>query len=578
MLSRLLQRRLARAERSAGFTIIELIVALTLLALLAAGAVPLLIAGAKAANAAKLHTQAKNFAQQRLEAMRDMQFHVDRQNGPFVDMLDVYYTNASLTAAPITQTRGGETYVGQYVASGTAPQPTTGPFYKVTIASLAGNALFRQEIDTQFLGNSGAPLPASKLTGYDSQVAGKDDPPSALVAVTVTTSWSDHGSTHNFTTYTRIADSRGTVRSLTSQGRGELARITSTGSSNNPLTVDLALAEADGSTTTGSTASTDLRALFATDGLGATLSGASGVATSPDGTVSQTSSNGLNAAASGCGWVTAGPTAVANLSAATVDGLPQVPSTVDTADPPVYQAASQLKSYASGACGMFSFSNQVSSYLSNLRLLPSVPLIRMPDTGGNTVVAQGSAWVNATTSKTSPHSVTSGAAASSTQVLGLFPNTDFTGGQPLVKILLNSSKLTCSSNVTSGSPAVQSAAGSYSATVSYWVWNPQTGSGSYVDKVVSWSSASQSGSTDPLKAIDPASILVYQSQDGATMLHLSDYIASWQTARKITENEKSGLHQLTGIVQITTRQVGSDALSSVGLQVGNLSCAADDSR
>ena len=38
--------------------------------------------------------------------MRDLQFHVERQNGPYVDLLDQYYTNRSTAA--VTRTFGAE--------------------------------------------------------------------------------------------------------------------------------------------------------------------------------------------------------------------------------------------------------------------------------------------------------------------------------------------------------------------------------------------------------------------------------------------------------------------------------------
>ena len=60
---------------------------------------------------------------------------------------------------------------------------------------------------------------------------------------------------------------------------------------------------------------------------------------------------------------------------------------------------------------------------------------------------------------------------------------------------------------------------------------------------------------------------------------MSDYISSWSTARSIVENPSSGLHQLNGIVSITTQPVRSgDLLSSIGVLLGNLSCVADDER
>src|SRR4051812_44807376 len=233
----------------------------------------------KAANASKLHTQAKNLAQARLEAMRDMQFHVDRQNGPFVDMLDVFYTD--LTTSATTRVRGSETMVGKYIASGASSPEPSGAFYQVKVAQLPANSRFSQTIDTQFLNTAGSPMPPSSLAGYDSQVEGKDAPPSLMVGVTVITSWSDHGTTHSYSTYTRMTESRGTAQLLSTQGTAEFLRLASATPGGSPITVDVGLAQADGSTTTGSSATATDKGVYGTDGSGTSLLGAYGLATSP---------------------------------------------------------------------------------------------------------------------------------------------------------------------------------------------------------------------------------------------------------------------------------------------------------
>src|SRR4051794_13593341 len=153
----------SRSTSDGGFTVIELLVALTVLALASAAMVPMMIVGSAAAAAARLHTQAKALAQQRIEQLHDLQFHVDRQNGPFVDLLDIYYTDLGTTA--VSRTRGAETMLGQWVGSGagTAGEPST-PFYRVKVASVPGYPKFSQTIDTQFLNTNGAVLPASGLT------------------------------------------------------------------------------------------------------------------------------------------------------------------------------------------------------------------------------------------------------------------------------------------------------------------------------------------------------------------------------------------------------------------------------
>src|SRR5690242_7763217 len=148
------------------------LVALILVALAAGGAVPLLIVAAKASATSKLNTQAKNLAQWRFESMRDLPFHVDRQNGPFVDLLDIYYTNLGTT--PATRTRANEIEVGHWVASGASGPDPSGPFYQVKVASVPGYPAFSQTIDTQFLTVTGASVPAASFSGYDSQTEGHD--------------------------------------------------------------------------------------------------------------------------------------------------------------------------------------------------------------------------------------------------------------------------------------------------------------------------------------------------------------------------------------------------------------------
>ena len=159
----------------------------------------------------------------------------------------------------------------------------------------------------------------------------------------------------------------------------------------------------------------------------------------------------------------------------------------------------------------------------------------------------------------------------------LFPGTTFNGGAGVVKIKLTQASIACLSSV-SGGVATQSATGSWSVSISYWSATGSNGSPGYVDlPTYTWSSATGTGSADPLASIDPTRIVVYQN--GATVLHLSDYVASWSTERSIVENSNSGVHQLDGIVSIATQSVrDGDMLSAVGLQIGNLSCVADDSR
>ena len=566
-------------EREGGFTLVEIIVAISLVALAAAGAIPLLVVGMRAANTSRLNTQAKNLSQQRFESMRDLQFHVDRQNGPFVDLLDIYYTNRSTT--PATRTRAGETEVGQWVSGGASAPAPSGAFYKVSISSIPNYAQFSQTIYTQFLDATGTALAASSFTTYDSQVEGKDQPPALMVGITVVTTWTDHGVSHSFTSYSRVSDGRGLVSALSTQGQAEFLRVSSTGATGNALTVDLASAQASGGQSTGSLASADVRVLQARDSSGTSYQGATGTATSPSGGSSITSPvSGFTSTGGGgnCGWVGVGPTQVSDVTAATTGGLPQVPSDVDTNSPPTHQVSAQVTAGGNSACGIFGFANQSTSYASNLMLDTEDPLVRVNNDPNNSVVISGSAWVNATTAQTAPHSVTSGANTKATKRVQVFPGASFvTDGFGVVDIQLTQASISCSSTVNNGTTTT-AASGSWTVTIDYWSSTDSSGHGQRVTlPTYTWNSATNSGSTDPLAAINPSSIVVYQN--GSTTLRLSDYISSWRTARTLVENPNSGVHQLSGIVSISTQAVRQDDASSVvGLQLGNLSCVADDAR
>src|SRR6476659_6399011 len=111
---------------------------------------PALIAMLKSSVVTKQDTRGKNLTQERVEQLRDLRYHIDRQNGPFLDLLDIYYTNASTSAGATTISAGGNTLVGSYVSTGAAANgEPAAPFYRTTIAALSGAANYRQTIDAQ---------------------------------------------------------------------------------------------------------------------------------------------------------------------------------------------------------------------------------------------------------------------------------------------------------------------------------------------------------------------------------------------------------------------------------------------
>lgn len=576
-MSRTRSARLGRAADD-GFTVIELIVSLTILALASAAMVPVMIIGTAAAAAAKMHTQAKALAQQRLEQMHDLQFHVDRQNGPFVDLLDLYYTDLAQTAT--TRTRGPETMTGQFVPSGTgsAGEPST-PFYRVKVDSLPGFPRFSQTIDTQFLNAAGAVLPASALTGYDSQQIGNDAPPTLLVGITVLTNWTLKGSNKVFSEYTRLADGRGVQALLTSHAKAEAIRASSAGSAGNSLLADVAQVETDGSQTTGSTSSVSATAFDVSDSSASVLSGvpANGISVSPGTTPTPvTPASPVQAGSGTCGWTNVGRTSVSNITSGITNGLPVVPSDVDSNNPPLNQASVDVSAAGVGCGGnAFGFNNQSSSYDSSLGLQSAGSLVSMADVSGGSSLVRASAWQRATDPTLSTRSVTSGSGVTMAQAVLLFPQTTLPNGRTIpfvASVKVSTASLSCSAATASGTFSL-SAAASYTAVVSWYEDTAATGVPTLQTQTVTWSSAS-GPAADPLPAL--LAKKVYNL--GGVVKTVGTWL-SWSSIRAITESPTSGVHALDSVIHVATVPVrAGDASSSVNVDLGLISCVADDNR
>jgi len=122
-----------RSGEETGFTLIEVIVALSIFGVVAVAALPLLVLGLKVSQMARVETLAKDLSQLRIERLRNLPFQVDRQNGPFVDLLDRYFTNVS-SATSVSDEPGCS---GRYLAAapGTGGAPS-GPAYRVTCSTV----------------------------------------------------------------------------------------------------------------------------------------------------------------------------------------------------------------------------------------------------------------------------------------------------------------------------------------------------------------------------------------------------------------------------------------------------------
>ena len=579
-------RRLRAGVRGdAGFTLLEVIVALGVMTAVMVALLPQLVVGIKSTGTARLVTQAKGMAQGELERMRNLPYHIAPAAGDFVDVLDYFYPTLSAPAAtPICTasgsyappTTGWAGYVAPASTARCAYEPSAGAFYRsVRIgASSAGMGSFTVVTDTQFLSGATPPTAVTPLNGYDSRAAGKDNPPSAQIGVTVTLLYSDRDTLRPVSTYTQIAQRLPTTTRVQAAANVTAVEVGSVTSDKVPLSLSAGLVNLTSSLSYASTVTANLAATSAGLATGEQGAGASTTAAAPP-AVNAPPTNAAAGALSvgGCSYACWGSTQLGPVSVSAEDGLP-------TAGSPL--APLQALVTDPGNNG-FSFGNSpATGYRPGLQLTP--PLVRLdtndlpvpsglsgcaPGTGGTSsyVTASGYLRTTAPDDPSAPSTVESCAVARTTAI-SIFP-TEF-APRGVVRIQLNRASVRCT---VQGSAHSADAVPDYEATVQYW-----DGSG-----YVTAATILPSLATDPLESL-PMSTPV---GGGKT---LGSYIASWSslTGDKVTKVQAGGLAEvaLPGVVTVATQPVrpdatapdGLDPTSVVSVAVGALNCSAEDSR
>jgi prepilin-type N-terminal cleavage/methylation domain-containing protein len=603
------RRRLVRTH-DAGFTLIEVVVALLLMALVAVGLVPLLASGARASTFARLNTIGKNLSQLRINAIQNLPYYVaqntlSQQGTKYADVLTDYYTNASTSTwtypcSPQTSMCGA---TGVWAAAGSIPGGATNvPVYTVTFPTnsqalalgqaLPASAKFNQTVYAEFLLPGSPPhgaVPASTLTNYVNNqpynalgTSGQDVPPSTLLGLTVVTSWFWSGQTHSYRVYTEVAD-QGNDSPLndnqlvvTSAGATALS-VYSQASDGSGLNAEVGVAGASGtlSNATSANATASAAKLTRVDTSGNVLATASGASASdtaapnstvtpPATTLAAQSTWGLpdgNEPDPPCGWGAVGPTDVLDASASVSGGLPDVPW--DSPTNGVLQTDVNGSSGAGGSqCGAFSFTPilQGSTPDPSLNLAAGQPIVFMNDNGGNAAeVTSSVSTLTPTAGSATP--VTSTANVQFNAGVRLFPNVTIGGTVVpyLVYIKVTQATMTCTASSST-------ATASYTGVLKYWT------SGGYVTYNFSWSSGSAAPSLPPLSTV------IYSN--GLTTVTLGNYISGWSVAGQVTQSGTAGLHNLDNIfTAVTVPVLGSSFPSSaVTVNIGHLSCVAEDNR
>lgn len=587
------QSRTESPEGDGGFTIIEVLVSFTLLAIVTLGTVPLFISALRGTLISKLDTGAKNLSQERSEIMRNLPFHLDvnttlvpdpskcqdpARTDPtggsgavecdFRDLLDTYYR--SLNAS-------GSVTAGGYVDPGgarTADEPA-GAFYRFVINPLPGfSGRYSQVIATQFLDAERNPITPS--SSYNSQTSGFDFPPTRLLGVTVITTWKAGNLSKKLVAFTQIAEGEAGPPIVTTQARATAVRITSGLPPVNPgdpsrlLLMEAGISSADGALSTGATAATKAQGSFAYIAPGNREDSKNASASAPPNQTIVDDEGGpfslVDGGASDPGCVTFDCVAyslagqIRSVRASIISDHPIVASSSSPSTGRVRRN--------SGSGKNLGYSNKPNDVVGMPELDLSKMLVRIEE-GTEAPTATGSTYLNAVGG--GAHFAEAGTAAS-TLVVKIIPTTFAADG--LVQVQLKTAKLVCK---TTGASATVTA--DFEATVRYLQYNPATKLNEYVEVKV------EDGGSSPLTADLLASIQVTTNPGftPANLVPLSNYIAGWGSLSGATSTigtpPTTVSSTLSGIVNVTTQPTrAADPSSTVAVQVGVLTCVAEDNR
>jgi Tfp pilus assembly protein PilV len=588
--------KIRQPSKDDGFTVIEVLVAFTLLAIVTLGTVPLFVSGLRASLVSKLDTGAKNLAQERIEQMRNLPFHVDVNsssvptscysasntnpitggavNCDYRDLLDTYYR--SKTVATSTATSG---WVPSTSTVRTTDEPPTGAFYRFAINPVSRfSNRYSQFVATQFLDVNRVPLdPAST---YNSQVSGADFPPSRLVGVTVVTKWTAGAISKKYVAFTQIAEGRLASSQVITQARAASLLINTDLDSTRQLNIGGGISDSNGALSTGSSASTSLQSLFADIVPGSQITGKTLSASAPpdstSGSLDLATSQSLLDGTNEIVYVSGGNTSNGNVSI--VNEQPVVATSTA-------QATGQVRRLNTIGIPLFGMTNLPDASLPFLDTTSDTSghprIVRMNEccgTGGISGIS-GSTYLLSTAG--SGHSSEAGTKAN-TQTIDIMPTTFSpvaSNGlrQGVVRVTLTSASLVCTTNGTTAS-----ATASFSATVAYLKFNATTNTNTYVTATVT------SGSASPLTTLLPSTIQISTAPNGTasaalSLIPLSTYINSWSslsTASTTTTTPPTNVtSNLNGIVSVSTQPTRTgDSASAIGLKFGVLSCVAEDDR
>lgn len=576
---RTLIARLRPQRGEAGFTLLEVVIALSILSFAAAASLGFILAGLKGSLIAKADTVGRNLTQETLERLHNLPFHISADVSSSQDLLDLYYTNASGSGVG----RGVTGYVPSSATRFTADgDPATGAFYR-TVSSVNGFSGYTQYVDLQFITTDGSV--SDPLSGFDTSVVGNDRPAAYQVAAYVTTFWKQSGIQRKYTAYSQIAAGRPIAPKISLQLQMTALQVTGPlANGDGQLSLNLADLDLNGSLTNTSTATATMTGAWAELAGANRAYGATTTVAAPPTQTAGSTQTVTSKTLSDSGNVVAqfAQSEVSGVNAGSTNAQPYVGSSTS-------QVFARLDSNGSGQNSAV-FSNQPSN--THLGLTSDSSIVQAPNAACNGCAEAYAQGYAASTSSTTTHSATSAgsmytggggstlsAAIANAQAapITLFPTA--ANGNGLVQIALATASVSCSTGGSFGASSTGTVNVSYQAYLRYIQYNALSNS-------YTWSSwlSLNGGAADPLASVNLGAQV---GTDSAGLpVYMSDYIASWSslTSSGTTIGTSIGTDQKPtrgsySLLSINTQPLRSgDSASAVGVKLGAMSCVAEDYR
>jgi prepilin-type N-terminal cleavage/methylation domain-containing protein len=544
-----------------GFSLVEVLVAMTVFAVVALASLGFLTTALSATALARTEAVAKNLNQERLESMRNLPFYRHANVSAVPDFLDTYYTTTA-NPAPSTSATG---FVAASGARDTSlGDPATGAFYRRVFAPTPAFPGFYQRVTTQFLlqGTTVLANPIFVSTAADSTGL----PPTPTVGVRVTTLWTAQGRQRRFTVESQITDAAVTEPLVTLQARLSTVRVTGILPEARELVAEAGVVNLDGSSASTTVASATAQGGVAVVAEGPRADGAVGTASAPPATSVTVAPVSARSLVDGTEVAAFSQTSVTGLSVSTSGGQ----TVAGTSAAPVTSVL-----HGSGLGGDYFRASNLPSTTSSLGLTGG-PVIRgfSSGCGGSCEAVQGKGWLSSTGGAT--HAAGAFLEGAFDGTLAVLPTVQSPDG--ILQLTLTGLSVECTS--VAGAVPPGSARVTYSGTLRYRTWSLADGYG--------YSTPIDIGTTngsDPLAAIELTTTVVGVDASG-TPLRLADYIRSWSSltsaaagASTVVATDGSAASvSIPGVFTLASQPLRPEPASTIGLQIGVSSCTAGDRR